>query len=72
MKRPDYGDATPEDLVRALMNVPQRKAHYRRSVRGKSGSSQPAVEQRPSSEPECQTPSDCASQQTPERSDQDA
>ena len=61
MKKPDYGDATPEDLARALMNVRQRKAHYRRSVRDKSGSSPPAALQRPSSDSECQAPSDCAS-----------
>ena len=72
MKRPDYGDATPEDLARAFMNVHQRKAHYRRSVRDKSGSSPSVSLQRPSSDSKCHAPSGCVSPQTPERSDQDA
>ena len=72
MKKPDYGNATPEDLARSLMNEHQKKAHYQRSVRDKAGSSQPAAEQPPSSEPGCQAPSCCDDPQTPGRSDQDA
>ena len=72
MKKPDYGDATPEDLARALMSERLKAIRYQQSVRDKAGSSQPAAEQPPSSEPGCQDPSDCASPQTPSRSDQDA
>ena len=71
-KRPDYGNATPEDLARALMNAPRRKARYRQRVSGKATSSRPATGQRSASDPESQTLSDCASRQTPEPSDQDA
>ena len=72
MKKPDYGNATPEDLARSLMNERQRKAHYQRSMYDKADASQPAAEQPPSSEPGCQADEDCASQQTPSHNDQDA
>ena len=39
MRRPDYGDATPEDLARALMrpkNARRTRARYRRSGPGTS------------------------------------
>lgn len=70
-KRPDYGDATPEDLLRSLMTVPRRKARFRQSTRHKARSSQPLAEPPVSSEPLSQGDEDCASQQTPEHSDQD-
>ena len=72
MKKPDYGNATPKDLARALMSERLKAIHYQRSVSGKAGSSQPAAEQPPSSEPGCQAPSCCDDPQTPGRSDQDA
>ena len=56
MKKPDYGDATPEDLARALMSERLKAIRYQQSVRDKAGSSQPAAEQPPSSEPGCQDP----------------
>ena len=33
-KRPDYGSATPEDLVRDLVNVRRKAGRYRQSGRG--------------------------------------
>ena len=71
-KRPDYGDATPEDLLRALMTVPRKKARYRQSGPHKVGSSRPSTEPPVSSETSSQDGEDCASRQTPERTDQDA
>lgn len=52
MRRPDYADATPEDLARALMpprNAPWTTARSRRSGRGTSASSQQDRQTAPSS-----------------------
>ncbi len=71
-KRPDYGDATPEDLVRALMTVHPKTGHYQPSERRREASSRPELGQPAPSDPGFRTLSDCASPQTPERTDQDA
>ena len=71
-KRPDYGNATPEDLLRALMTERPKTARYRQSDSGRSDASLPDSEPPAASESECQTHEDCASPQTPERSGQDA
>ena len=50
-KRPDYGDATPEDLARALMrprNARRKKARCPQPDPDTSGASQPAQPRRPS------------------------
>ena len=54
-KRPDYGDATPEDVARALMTEHQKKARFRQSGPDTSAASQPDSEQPAASEPECPT-----------------
>ena len=70
-KRPDYGDATLEDLVRALMRVHRKTARYRQSVPDTSVVSQPSPAQPASSGPECPAGEGCASQRTHEHSDPD-
>ena len=73
MKKPDYGDATPEDLLRALMNVPQKKGRYRRSgARYRQALPRQTPNNRLHLSQSVKIAEDCASPQTPSRSDQDA
>ena len=71
-KRPDYGNATPGDLARALMSERLKTIRYRRSVAGKKGASLSDQPQPASSDPECRAGASCDSPQTHGRNDQDA
>ena len=71
-KRPDYGDATPEDLAWVIMTGRPIRDRYPLSERRKAGSSQPSTEPSAASDPESQRGEDCVSQRTGKRSDQDA
>ena len=58
-KRPDYGDATPEDLARALMrprNARRKKGRCPQPDPDTSAASQQDQPQRRPSEPECPRP----------------
>ena len=71
LHRPDYGNATPEDLARVLLrtkNAHQRKDRYPQSDRGTSTACQPDPQQGPSSGPEYPHSERCASPRIPERS----
>ena len=67
MKRPDYGNATPEDIARALITGPQGRGRSTQPGPGASIASRSRRQRRKPSAPEYRGNGGYASRQTPGR-----